>query len=151
MNNLQPDRIGCSLWDACTAPLCPLRSNDGVWLADEPVCTSRKHGAGLRWVKVQRRIARLGNVIGHFTLSDLQSIRKVRAGIRGHNPDVIAACGGNGAADAQPPARGPVSTPDAARGDSDPCRQPKPPEPRISAVPEMPSGLPAIDPASASQ
>jgi len=76
----------CSLTEGCGAPICPL-SPAGVWFADEPVCRSRKHGAGVRWVKVQRRIARLTQAVGYFTQADLERIRKVRRGIRGRNPD----------------------------------------------------------------
>jgi len=38
-------------------------------------------------VKVQRRIARLTQAVGYFTLADLERIRKVRRGIRGRDPD----------------------------------------------------------------
>lgn len=36
---------------------------------------------------MQRRIARLPRVDGHFSVEDLGRIRKVRQGIRGRNPD----------------------------------------------------------------
>ena len=80
----------CALAEECGAPLCPLFPGLGVWFHGEPICRSRKHGTGLRWLRVQRRIARLGQVEGSFTIEDLGRIRKVRRGIRGRNPDAPA-------------------------------------------------------------
>jgi len=82
-----PAASSCALWDGCAAPLCPLSPLVGGWYSDEPVCRSRKHGAGVRWVSVQRRIARLPQVEGYFTVEDLERVCKVRRGIRGRNPD----------------------------------------------------------------
>jgi hypothetical protein len=84
-NELQPR--ACPRFEECGASLCPLSPNVGVWFRGEPTCRSRRHGAGLRWLQVQRRIARLENVEGYFTQADLEQVRKVRRGIRGRDPD----------------------------------------------------------------
>jgi len=109
----------CSLAEGCRAPLCPLTPT-GVWFADEPVCRSRKHGAGVPWVKVQRRIARLVAAEGCFTVSDLEEVRKVRRGIHGRNPDAPSGRLGNGRAPRQRPSRGGVIRTCARSLDSEP-------------------------------
>ena len=86
MRGGQASRSSCRSWDSCFAPLCPLRPNVGLWYAHEPVCRSRKYGAGLEYVRVQRKIARLGGVGGYFTRTDLERVHRVRKGIRGRGP-----------------------------------------------------------------
>ena len=81
-------RPSCALYETCLAPLCPLDriSLKGVWYPDEEICRSRSHG-NLSWIKAQRKIAR-ATTTGYFTLEILNSIRTIRKGISGLDPNV---------------------------------------------------------------
>ena len=48
---------GCTLFENCHAPLCPLdpASLKGVWYADEEICRSRAY-ANLPWIRGQRKM-----------------------------------------------------------------------------------------------
>ena len=78
----------CRLYEDCIAPLCPLDriSLRGVWYPDDEICRSRTHG-NLPWISSQRKIARAG-ASGYFTLEILNSIRTIRKGITGLDPNV---------------------------------------------------------------
>ena len=78
----------CALYETCLAPLCPLDriSLNGVWYPDEEICRSRSHG-NFSWIKAQRKIARAATT-GYFTLEILNSIRTIRKGITGLDPNV---------------------------------------------------------------
>ena len=82
-----PD-LGCKLWEGCDAPLCPLAELSmelGVWYPDEAICRKRK---GPDWVKVQKRIVKAGAAEDkYFTVEMLQTIKQVRKGIKGIDPD----------------------------------------------------------------
>ena len=81
-------RPACALYETCFAPLCPLdkSSLSGIWYPDEEICRSRSHG-NLSWIKAQRKIARAATT-GYFTLEILNSIRTIRKGITGLDPNV---------------------------------------------------------------
>lgn len=80
----------CSLFDECTAQLCPLESDLAyhLWYPDEQVCRSRKFSK-LSWLKTQKKIAKLklSPDIGYFTVDMLELINRVSRGIKGTNPD----------------------------------------------------------------
>jgi hypothetical protein len=81
----------CSRFETCSASLCPLRQNEGIWFADEAICTNNIKAKGCPWVKKQRRIAKInmtaGGVPGYFDQNLLESIKIVRPGIAGVDPD----------------------------------------------------------------
>lgn len=81
-------RFACALYETCLAPLCPLdrSSLNGIWYPDEEICRSRSHG-NLSWIKAQRKIARAATT-GYFTLEILNSIRTIRKGIAGLDPNM---------------------------------------------------------------
>ena len=83
----------CRLFEECEAPLCPLEENSikhGIWYPDEEICRAKKFQS-LKWIKRQKRIAKLGLTIdsGLFTARMLESLRRVSKGIKGANPDNI--------------------------------------------------------------
>ena len=82
------NRPDCALYETCLAPLCPLDriSLKGVWYPDEEICRSRTHG-NLSWIKAQRKITKAATT-GYFTLEILNSIRTIRKGITGLDPNV---------------------------------------------------------------
>ena len=81
-------RPACALYETCLAPLCPLdkSSLSGIWYPDEEICRSRSHG-NLSWIKSQRKISRAATT-GYFTLEILNSIRTIRKGITGLDPNI---------------------------------------------------------------
>ncbi len=77
----------CKHWDKCSAPLCPLNLNKGIWYPNEEVCSNRKF-FGLQWVKNQKKIAkRAGDKDSFFTVNMLDRKITIRTGIKGLNPD----------------------------------------------------------------
>ena len=80
---------GCTLFESCFAPLCPLdpASLKGIWYADEEICRSRTY-ASLPWIRGQRKIGRVG-ARGYFTLEMLQRNCIVKKGIAGLDPDAV--------------------------------------------------------------
>jgi hypothetical protein len=80
-------RPACGLYETCTAPLCPLDQDSlkGIWYPDEEICRSRTHGS-LPWIRAQRKIAR-AEASGYFNLVILKSIRTIRKGITGLDPN----------------------------------------------------------------
>jgi len=84
--------VECRHFGSCSAPLCPLDAESlrrGLWYPDEEICRNKRFSK-LRWIKVQRRIARLHaehGVRGFFTYEMLCSIRQVRRGIKGLDSD----------------------------------------------------------------
>jgi len=77
----------CGLYEECIAPLCPLdrSSLKGVWYPGEEICRSRTHG-NLTWIRAQRKISR-AKASGYFNLEILNSIRTIRKGITGLDPN----------------------------------------------------------------
>jgi len=60
----------------------------GIWYPDEEICRA-KEAQKLKWVRVQRQIAKLHKqfgVEGYFTYDMLNRIKLVRKGIKGRNP-----------------------------------------------------------------
>lgn len=81
---------GCTLFESCFAPLCPLDpvSLKGIWYPDEEICRSRSQG-GRPWIRSQRRIAKVaGHGAGYFTLEMLSRLVVIRKGITGLDPDL---------------------------------------------------------------
>ena len=82
----------CKHYEYCDAPLCPIDPKsleNGVWYADEEICRARGY-QGLRWIRVQKRIARLHQkhpVRGYFTVEMLNQIDRVKPGLHGLDPD----------------------------------------------------------------
>jgi hypothetical protein len=81
-------RPSCGLYEDCISPLCPLDKSSlkDIWYPDEEICRSRTHG-NLPWIRTQRKIAR-AEASGYFTLEILNSIRTIRKGITGLDPNV---------------------------------------------------------------
>jgi len=80
----------CGMFENCQAPLCPLDPNlsRAVWYADEPICTSRTYGAGLKWIENQRkakRKAKRDNTFFNFVMLNKNII--IKKGITGIDPD----------------------------------------------------------------
>lgn len=87
---LSDHRPGCTLFESCFAPLCPLDpvSLKGIWYPDEEICRSRSQG-GRPWIRSQRRIAKVaGHGAGYFTLEMLDRLVVIRKGITGLDPDL---------------------------------------------------------------
>ena len=83
-------RPGCTLFESCFAPLCPLDplSLKGIWYPDEEICRSRSQG-GRPWIRSQRRIAKVAcHGAGYFTLEMLDRLVVIRKGITGLDPDL---------------------------------------------------------------
>jgi len=80
-------RPTCGLYEDCVAPLCPLdrSSLKGIWYPNENICRSRTHG-NLTWIRAQRKISR-AKATGYFNLEILNSIRTIRKGITGLDPN----------------------------------------------------------------
>ncbi len=80
-------RPTCGLYEDCIAPLCPLDQSSlkGIWYPGEEICRSRTHG-NLPWIKAQRKIGR-AKATGCFNLEILNSIRTIRKGITGLDPN----------------------------------------------------------------
>lgn len=81
---------GCTLFESCLAPLCPLDpiSLKGIWYPDEEICRSRSQG-GRPWIRAQRRLAKVaGSGVGYFTLEMLSRLVVIRKGITGLDPDL---------------------------------------------------------------
>jgi hypothetical protein len=81
---------GCTLFESCFAPFCPLdpASLKGIWYPDEEICRSRSQG-GHPWIRSQRRIAKVaGHGAGYFTLEMLNRLIVIRKGITGLDPDL---------------------------------------------------------------
>jgi hypothetical protein len=134
--NALPDVCSCA--DRCSAPICPLVPGAGIWYVSEAVCRSRKHGAGLHWLRVQRRIARLGGVKGYFIFKELSSIRRVRRGIKGRDPDAPTDRRQNAPAQRRRASRDGVVRVDDGGLDSEPQAEPIPTEQGLSRVSDVP-------------
>jgi hypothetical protein len=86
------DKINCPSREGCAAPLCPLEPHpNSQWFADEDVCNS-KSVSKPHWVKTQRKIQKLflRELITDaecFTIPTLQTIKRVRKGLRGMKPE----------------------------------------------------------------
>lgn len=80
----------CSRFESCSIHPCPLRQYVGKWYADEEICTNYQLVKGQRWWKNQRKIAKVnrtaGEVPGYFDQELLESIKVVKPGITGINP-----------------------------------------------------------------
>ena len=84
--------IDCPSYELCSAPLCPLNEDslrEAVWYPDEDVCRKWHIGRQCRWVRVQRKIARLPDPErrGYFTHAMLDAVGKVSKGINGIDVD----------------------------------------------------------------
>jgi len=76
--------------NGCNAQLCPLDPSsldNALWYPDETIC--RRRGLpDTKWIKTQRKIAKKAKDCDTFyQFSDLVSIQRVSAGIKGHNPN----------------------------------------------------------------
>ena len=80
----------CRMFGKCSAPLCPLDpgSYKRLWFADEPICTSKKNGSGLKWMVSQRKIKKKSaDPTTCYTLGMLDRHFVVKKGIVGVDPD----------------------------------------------------------------
>ncbi len=82
------NKVNCPKFDDCAAPLCPLQQNtvdSGIWYPDEEIC--RRRGVP-DWIRKQKAIVKVkAPSYKYFTVAMLQSVRQVRKGIEGINPD----------------------------------------------------------------
>jgi len=85
--------IDCPRFENCSAPLCPLAKNlqNLIWYPDEDIC-ARQDFQSLRWIKKQKAVvkkkARTSAAVDcYFTVEMLTSIKQLRRGIEGINPD----------------------------------------------------------------
>jgi len=76
-------------YERCNAPVCPLDKQslkNSIWYSGEPVCG--KHGLDLKWLQIQRRIAKKAkDNTRYFTYQDFQKSKVVNP--RGHDPNTI--------------------------------------------------------------
>ena len=81
----------CRRFNDCEAPLCPLDERSlraGIWYSNEQICKSQKF-ATLRWIKRQKRIVKRGISPDRlFTVSMLESSRRIQRGTSGLNPEL---------------------------------------------------------------
>jgi hypothetical protein len=84
----------CSIFNRCSAPICPLCLNGGeIWLTDEPVCSKYNMGDKFPFIKVQRKLAkkhRESHDAGFFTVEMLNKITRVSRTTTGRDPDTPA-------------------------------------------------------------
>jgi hypothetical protein len=77
----------CKYYENCSAPLCPLDEESlefGIWYPDEEICRKR----GIDWVKKQKKIVKVGaSADYYFDYQSLKSIKQIRKGIKGQDPD----------------------------------------------------------------
>jgi len=80
----------CKYFNMCSAPLCPMSEQslkNGLWYPDEEVCRLRRF-ASCAWVRKQKKISNKAGVNnGYFTVETLRSIKAVKCGIKGIDPD----------------------------------------------------------------
>jgi hypothetical protein len=80
----------CRYFDQCDAPICPLDEQSlqsGTWYPDEPICRILRFSK-LRWIKNQKKIAKIGSYESGFFIKDMLDRRLViRKGIEGINPN----------------------------------------------------------------
>jgi hypothetical protein len=91
----------CTRFTTCSAPVCPLdgRPESASWFPHEPICSSRQATKGLKWIKIQRKIARKtnnSNDIGYFTAEMLRITKRVTPKTTGINPDAFTRKGRGG-------------------------------------------------------
>jgi len=82
--------IDCIKFEECSASICPLSQTvveNGIWYSDEDICNLRKFQS-LNWIKKQKLIAKAKiSSDKYFTVEMLGSIRQVRKGMEGIDPD----------------------------------------------------------------
>jgi hypothetical protein len=80
----------CKYYEFCNAPLCPLDEEsleEGIWYPDEEICKKR---TSLKWIKNQKKIVKLGTPVDfYFDYQMLNSLKKIRRGIKGKDPDAF--------------------------------------------------------------
>lgn len=82
----------CSIYDRCSAPLCPMNSESmrsGAWKADEPICSSRAY-CTMTMVQIQYKIRKKSKDTDTIYTSDMlnRNIMVTKA-ITGIDPDVL--------------------------------------------------------------
>ena len=85
-------RNNCKYYDGCSAPLCPMLSEDEnqnyIWYPDEEIC---KRTSNLpEWVKQQRKVAKKANPDSYwfyFTLDMLKVRFRVTKSVKGIDPN----------------------------------------------------------------
>ncbi|MBI2851740.1 MAG: hypothetical protein HYX84_01375 [Chloroflexi bacterium] len=77
----------CPNFEGCAAPICPLDKaslKNALWYPDEPIC--KRRGLGLKWLTMQRRIAKKAKrPERYFTYADFHGSRVRNP--QGHDPD----------------------------------------------------------------
>ncbi len=80
----------CKHFNTCSAPLCPMDNqtlDGGLWYPHEEICKLRKF-AKQGWIRKQRKIVKIGSDTSrYFTVDMLNSIKSVKKGIKGLDPD----------------------------------------------------------------
>jgi hypothetical protein len=82
----------CQSYASCEAPLCPLDESKEkvVWYPSEPICGARGMAKEHQWIRTQRAIAKKCDKNHHFNLGMLKTIKRVKAGLLGVDPDGYA-------------------------------------------------------------
>ena len=85
-------RTVCNFYEGCSAPLCPMLSNEDnkkfIWYPDEEICRRIKNIPD--WVKQQRKVASKANSEScgyYFTLDMLKVNFRVTESVKGIDPD----------------------------------------------------------------
>ena len=80
----------CKHFNTCSAPLCPMDNktlDGGLWYPNEEICKLRKFAAQ-SWIRKQKKISKATYDYSRFFAFDmLNSIKAVREGARGANPN----------------------------------------------------------------
>jgi hypothetical protein len=77
----------CSKFDSCSAPLCPLTGEIGIWYPDEEVCSNHQFRSE-RAIRNQRKIAQRTKLPDtYYTYWMLDRDIVIKPGIRGLDPD----------------------------------------------------------------
>jgi len=85
-------RNTCKNYDGCSAPLCPILSDEDnknyIWYPDEEICTKKRNLP--EWVKQQRKVVKKAhpdNFWFYFTMDMLKVKFRVTKSVKGLDPD----------------------------------------------------------------
>ena len=81
----------CSIFQRCSAPVCPLRISGGeIFYANEDICSKRGIQAEHKLLRTQKKLAKYTKRnpnIGYFDVQMLNKIRRVTPKTVGCDPD----------------------------------------------------------------
>ena len=95
-NNLMEDymqkRNGCKFYEGCSAPLCPMLSDEDnknyIWYPDEEICRKVKNIPN--WIRQQRKVAKKAKseTYGYYFTLDMLKVKfRVTITVKGLDPD----------------------------------------------------------------